>query len=117
MVPIHAIVVAKDTCTHAEDVEVLLLSVTSNEPENGNGDGNTVGDIQDAVTGTADFDFLVRAERSGGGSGRVYTANYEATDAAGNSADAFGEAKVPHDLGKGTNGSERGRGVKKNPRN
>jgi len=75
---------------------------TSSEPDDapGIGDGNTTGDIQDAAIGTPDPSFLLRAERSAAGSGRVYTLEYAATDASGNTASASGQVIVPHDLGR-----------------
>jgi hypothetical protein len=96
LVDISAVVVAADSCSA---VEVVLESITSNEPDNGEGDGNTVNDIQDADFGTADFDFVLRAERSGTGDGRVYTVVYSATDASGNTATATATVVVPHDQG------------------
>ncbi|MFN0139655.1 MAG: VWA domain-containing protein, partial [Pyrinomonadaceae bacterium] len=74
-----------------------LVSITANEPVNGKGDGNTESDIEDAEFGTDDRQFSLRAERSGTGSGRVYTITYRATDAAGNSALATATVIVPHD--------------------
>src|SRR5207244_13364761 len=70
----------------------------------GPGSGHTTNDIQGAEVGTSDFDFFVRAERAGGGSGRVYTAQYTATDASGNAASASDVVTVPHDRGH-SNGS------------
>ncbi|CAM4511220.1 mannan endo-1,4-beta-mannosidase [Paenibacillus endophyticus] len=75
---------------------VKLVSVTSNEPDNGSGDGNTTGDIQGAEIGTSDNKILLRAERSGNGSGRVYTVTYEAVDHAGNKTQASATVSVPH---------------------
>jgi predicted extracellular nuclease len=78
-----------------ENATVTLLSVTSNEPDNanGNGDGNTVNDI----VIVDDDEFQLRAERSGKGSGRIYTITYEVTDACGNSTIASATVTVPHD--------------------
>jgi hypothetical protein len=76
---------------------VSLVSVTSSEPDNGTGDGDTVGDIQGADLGTADFDFQLRAERSGGGPGRVYTVVYKVVDAVGLETTATTFINVPHD--------------------
>jgi uncharacterized repeat protein (TIGR01451 family) len=58
------------------------LSVTSNEPVNGTGDGDTNPDwlIQNA------HQVLLRAERAGNGSGRVYSIKITATDSAGGSS-------------------------------
>ena len=73
------------------DPTVTLLSVTSNEPDNSLGDGNTANDIviRDDVT------FRLRAERSGLGDGRVYTITYEATDVCGNTTIESAEVTVP----------------------
>jgi hypothetical protein len=67
------------------------LSVTSNEPENELGDGNTDHDweIVDA------HHVRVRAERSGNGDGRVYTVTLTCTDAAGNKTVRTGTLIVP----------------------
>lgn len=72
---------------------VSLVSVTSNEPDNGLGDGDMPHDIVivDAYT------FKLRAERSGAGQGRVYTITYRATDACGNSTLASAIVTVPSD--------------------
>ena len=77
-VTISATVVATDICD--ADPEVRLVSVTSNEPDNGRGDGNTVNDI----VIVDDFTVELRAERSGRGTGRIYTFTYEAEDDSGN---------------------------------
>ena len=78
---------------------IELVSVTSNEPPNANGDGNTEPDIMGVEAGTADLHFQVRAERQGGGSGRIYTAVYRVIDASGNSIEAQATVTVPHDQG------------------
>jgi hypothetical protein len=78
---------------------ISLVSVTSSEPDNGTGDGDTVGDVQGADVGAADFDFQVRAERSGSGPGRVYTVVYRVVDAVGLETTATTFIKVPHDQG------------------
>jgi hypothetical protein len=85
---------------NAQDLEsgvasVKLVSVTSNEPDNGEGDGNTANDIQGADIGTTDKTIQLRAERSGSGTGRIYTITYEAVDAAGNSTLASTTVIVP----------------------
>jgi hypothetical protein len=74
----------------------VLESVTSSEPDNGLGDGNTVNDIQGAALGTQDLGVLLRAERSGKGPGRTYTLTYTATDASDNETSASGQVVVPH---------------------
>ena len=60
LVNISANVVATDTCDVSPTVR--LVSITSNEPDNGKGDGNTVGDIQGASFGTEDDAFQLRGE-------------------------------------------------------
>ena len=91
LVPIYATVSASDACS--ANVAVSLVSITSNEPDNGTGDGDQPNDIQAIGGGAVPFgtdarSFLLRAERSGGGNGRIYTVTYTATDAAGNSTSA-----------------------------
>jgi hypothetical protein len=58
-----------------------IISISSNEPINGNGDGNTSVDWQ--ITGALTAN--IRAERAGG-TDRVYTLTIETTDASGNTA-------------------------------
>jgi hypothetical protein len=72
-----------------------LVSVTSSEPDNGLGDGDTARDIQGFAAGTPDTRGLLRAERSGIGSGRTYTLTYEGLDTAGNSARCALTVAVP----------------------
>jgi uncharacterized repeat protein (TIGR01451 family) len=71
------------------------LSVTSNEPVNGDGDGNTAPDweIVDA------HHVRLRAERSGHGAGRVYTITINATDSAGGVSSQMVTVTVPHGQG------------------
>jgi predicted extracellular nuclease len=72
-----------------------LVSVTSNEPDNGEDDGDTINDIViiDAFT------FKLRAERSGIGTGRIYTITYRAIDMFGNSALYTATVTVPLNQG------------------
>jgi len=77
-----------------------LMSVTSNEPDNGLGDGDTPNDIQGWSVGTADISGQLRAERSGKGAGRQYTLTYAADDVAGNRSTCTTVVIVPHDKGK-----------------
>jgi hypothetical protein len=93
LVPVTATVSVSDRCDPA--VSFQLLSIASNEPDNGLGDGDTPGDIQGAALGTADTSFALRAERSGAGSGRIYTVLYRATDGSGNSSLATATVIVP----------------------
>ncbi len=78
---------------------VQLVSVTSNEQENGLGDGDTAPDVAGASLGADDRSVQVRSERAGVGSGRVYTFVYRVTDASGNATDATATVTVPHDQG------------------
>ena len=72
------------------------LSVTSNEPVLGHGSGNTSPDwiVLD------DHHVLLRAEREGGGTGRIYTTTITCTDSGGNSSEEQVEVTVSHDQGR-----------------
>jgi hypothetical protein len=76
MIPITVNYTATDNCSVG-----CVLTVTSNEPINGLGDGDTAPDWQvvDAHHVT------LRSERSGKGTGRVYTITVTCTDPAGHS--------------------------------
>lgn len=76
-----------------------LAGVSSDEPDNGEGDGDTTDDIQGWDAGTGDASGLLRAERMGGGDGRVYTLSYSVEDTAGNAATCSGSVVVPHSKG------------------
>ncbi|WP_009630497.1 choice-of-anchor X domain-containing protein [Synechocystis sp. PCC 7509] len=98
--PNHQMVEIKVNTTVSDNIDpnptVSLLSITSNEGQNVRGDGNTSTDIQTKPNGQV----FLRAERSGTGTGRIYTLTYQATDAAGNISQATAEVKVPHNKGK-----------------
>ena len=84
---------ASDVCDPAPAV---AFAISSDEPVNGLGDGDTAPDWTVQQSGSL-FDVSVRAERSGLGDGRVYTIGAVATDRAGNrSAPASGTVTVPH---------------------
>lgn len=80
---------AADNCSAAS----CVLGVSSNEPVDGLGDGDTAPDwtIVDA------HHLQLRAERSGKGSGRTYTITLTCADAAGNVTVKTGTVLVPHD--------------------
>ena len=90
-VDVLAIVQAKDNFD--TNPTVTLVSVTSNEPDNGLDDGDTPDDI----VKVDDYNFKLRAERSGTGTGRIYTITYQVTDACGNSTLASATVTVPLD--------------------
>lgn len=74
---------------------VCTLSVTSNEPVNGTGDGDTAPDweIVDA------HHVRLRAERSGNGNGRIYTVTVTCTDSGGRSSSQTTLVSVPKNKG------------------
>lgn len=87
-----------DSCNTSLAVSsVVIEKVTSDETENGNGDGNTLNDI--VIAG--DYKSVqLRAEREGGGNGRVYTITFRVRDASGNTTTAAGKVVVPHNPGE-----------------
>ena len=101
-------ITANLTITDACDAHpaVKLLSITSSEPVNSTGDGNTSPDIAGATFGTDDRTFQLRAERKGNGNGRIYTVTYIATDASGNTREQNGAVSVAHDQGGGGGGGD-----------
>jgi hypothetical protein len=98
MVPARVEVKASDACGA---VSSKIVSVTSSEPVNGHGDGNTSPDWR--ITGDLTVD--LRAERTGPGKGRVYTIKVEISDDAGNKVTRNVTVLVPHDTGKRLEGS------------
>jgi hypothetical protein len=88
MVPITLTAVTED---NMGVVSTKVISVTSSEPDNGLGDGDTAGDFE--ITG--DLTVNLRAERSGKGTGRTYTITAEAADAAGNKTQKTTTVFVP----------------------
>ena len=82
---------ASDICDASP--KVSLVSITTNEADEAKGDGHTADDIQVDDNGL----IYLRAERSGTGSGRIYTITYQAVDDSGNAAVARATVTVPHD--------------------
>jgi hypothetical protein len=79
----------------AQGATLASFSVTgvSNEPP-----GN---DVDIVITGSGNQRTVqLRAQREGGGSGRIYTLTAVATDSFGNTATTTGACVVPHDQGK-----------------
>jgi len=96
MVNITATVRVNDNCSSGSSLDWVLESITSNEDDDGYGDGDTSNDIQNATYNTRDLTFSLRRERSGRGNDRIYTITYKATDAAGNVSRASATVTVPH---------------------
>ena len=92
LVAVAAQVTAEDTCG-ASAIE--LVSISSNEPDDGIADGHTIGDIQGAEFGTDDTSFFLRAERAATGKGREYRVVYRVTDSSGNESVAAAVVRVP----------------------
>ena len=67
--------------------------MTSDEPENEPGDGNTCYDA--IITGPSTVQ--LRAERNGDGDGRVYTIFFNVADTSGNTTEARCKVEVRHD--------------------
>ena len=96
-VPVTITVTTNDVCD--QNPAIRLVSITSNEGTDARGSGHTSPDVQGAVFGTDDRQFELRAERSGQGSGRVYTITYEAKDASGNATTSAVTVTVPGSQG------------------
>ncbi len=73
-----------------------LVSISSDEPEDGTGSGDTAPDWE---LGPGPLQASLRAERAGDGDGRTYTLVVSCADAAGNTAEASASVVVPHDQG------------------
>jgi hypothetical protein len=90
--PNHKMVEVTPTVTATDNEDpnpvVKLVGVEVSQPDDGQGDGNTSGDVQV----TADGRIFVRAERSATEGARTYTITYRATDRSGNNG--FGSATV-----------------------
>lgn len=91
MVPATVAVDASDNC----DSFCHIISVESNEPINGLGDGNTAPDWK--IIG--DLNVKLRAERSKNGSRRIYTITVNCEDSSGNSSSGTATVIVPHNKG------------------
>jgi endo-1,4-beta-xylanase len=89
MVPVKLSYNVNDNC---DACLVPTITISSNEPVNGTDDGDTSPDWQviDARH------ILLRAERSGNGTGRIYTITLTVTDSAGSSSSSSVIVTVPH---------------------
>lgn len=88
MIPVTVRVNATDRADAAPVARIVR--VTSNEPENGTGDGDTGPDWE--ITGP--LTVKLRAERSGKGTGRIYTLALEVSDASGNKTSSTARVTV-----------------------
>jgi HYR domain-containing protein len=94
----HKLVPVSVTASSVDSVSggaaCTIVDVTSNEPDNGLGDGDTAGDI----VRSGGLTLSLRAERSGAGDGRIYTLSVACVDKAGNRSGAsLITVAVPHD--------------------
>jgi cysteine-rich repeat protein len=100
-------IVAVDTCGGVLDpnsVSARIKCVSSDEPENALGDGNTGADI----VFVNDTTVMLRSERQGTSDGRVYSIAFEVVDASGNIQQGVCPVSVPHDQGKGATAIDSG---------
>jgi hypothetical protein len=77
----------------SDPVAVAVTSIRQDEPVDARGSGNTRPDARGVGTPTAG----VRAERVGGGDGRVYHVGFQATDGHGGVCTGSVRVAVPHD--------------------
>jgi hypothetical protein len=88
---------ASDNCGGVGIGDVVIEQVTSDEIENGNGDGNTMNDIVIAANCRS---VQLRSEREGDGNGRVYTITFRVTDTHNNTTRVTATVVVPHNPGE-----------------
>lgn len=85
---------ASDLCDPSVNINSVKISkVTSDEPDNSGGDGNSTHDIVIAADCKS---VQLRSERKGGSNGRVYTITFKVTDSSGNSSTATARVVVDH---------------------
>jgi uncharacterized repeat protein (TIGR01451 family) len=91
MVDVQVDYTPTDNCTPASGI-ISTLDVSSNEPVNGTGDGDTSPDweIVDA------HHVRLRAERAGNADGRIYTITITSTDSGGNKSIKSVTVAAPH---------------------
>ena len=90
MTPVSISANVTDNCAGA--VSWAVTAITSDEPINGTGDGDTEPDWRIASAHAVSL----RSERAGTGDGRVYTITITARDAANNTSTATTNVTVPH---------------------
>ncbi|MFC2024831.1 hypothetical protein ACFLTG_00230 [Chloroflexota bacterium] len=88
-----------------DPVTLTIVSITSDEPTNGSGDGDKTPDADGIGTDIP----IVRVERSGNGDGRVYVVSFIAEDGNGGVSEGSVTIGVPHDRsGKGCSAVDSG---------
>jgi hypothetical protein len=93
------VTVSGATDPDGDPVTLTITGVTQDEPLNGIGDGDT---SPDAADGPQPNTVRLRAERRGGGDGRVYRIAFTASDGQGGSCSGTVKVGVPHDQGGGS---------------
>jgi uncharacterized repeat protein (TIGR01451 family) len=86
-----------DNCDSIGVGSVYITKVTSDEIENGNGDGNTMNDIVIAADCKS---VQLRSEREGNSNGRVYTIFFSVADSSGNIGTGTAKVVVRHNPGE-----------------
>jgi hypothetical protein len=95
LVPISLAVSLSDVCDANAAASCHIVSVASNQPINGTGDGDTAPDW--VITGP--LTLQVRAERAGNLTDRVYTVTVVCSDGSGNTSTKTVPVTVVHDQG------------------
>ncbi|HEX8136386.1 MAG TPA: tandem-95 repeat protein [Pyrinomonadaceae bacterium] len=91
---------ASDSCDAGVNLNsVVIEKVTSDEGSPASGDIIIAGDCKSVQ---------LKADRNGGGNGRVYTITFRVRDAAGNSTTLARQVSVQHDQGSGSNAVDSG---------
>ncbi len=88
-----------DNCPNVTEDDVNITYAYSDEPENGQGDGNTYDDI---VISDGCKNIAVRKERQGGENGRVYAIQFKLDDGNNQVDSAYCYVHVPHNQGSNT---------------
>ena len=87
-----------------DPLAVTITGITQDEPLDGGGEGKTCPDASGVGSPTASL----RAERQGGGGGRVYHISFTADDGRGGRCTGTVTVCVPHDQGRGRACADRG---------
>jgi hypothetical protein len=99
---LRAVTIAANAGDNLTIPVTLAVAVQSNEPADDGGDGSTDVDWYMDSDGnpTGIIALRLRAERSGDGTGRIYTVTITATDEVGNQSSSAVQISVPHDSKK-----------------